>query len=253
MSNQIKTQPFACYFDLQLRFARAVLAVGSARDFADAVTRFTNLHRRFGLGRISTDRQAEFWQDYLQELTKLHSNNDRLACTIDYFMRSPEEQPPPDETMFGCFSCSPPAENGMIRIHFMNRTSNTATGPLHRDNMTHRRNELRAMFVFIESHYPTARFVRGTSWLYNTKAYRRLFPTTYVTDCTPVTSSLRYHGSSSWGQFLNHQQYVKPELRRQFLLNLETLDPGKLWAAFPLMPLRAEAPIAAFFDFYGAD
>jgi hypothetical protein len=61
---------------------------------------------------------------------------------------------------------------------------------------------------------------------------------------------VRFQGSSSWGQLLDHRERVKPALRAQFLVNLAKLDRQRLWEVFPPPTYRAHAPLQAFYDFY---
>ena len=80
---------------------------------------------------------------------------------------------------------------------------------------------------------PAARTVQGGSWLYNLEAYRRLFP---VASRRPVVrpppGRVRLGGTSSWGQFLDYREAVKPDLRAAFLRNIETLDVDAPWRAW---------------------
>jgi hypothetical protein len=110
--------------------------------------------------------------------------------------------------------------------------------------------ELRALFGWVAEHHPDARRVRGTSWLYHLEAYRRLFPPAY-TSAPGVPERLYFHGSSSWGQFLDHRERVKPAARSAFLAQLPALDPERIGQAFPLPALKVTAPLAVFLDFYG--
>ena len=56
---------------------------------------------------------------------------------------------------------------------------------------------------------------------------------------------------SRWGQFLDRDGNVKPELKEMFLRNIARLNPDRLWEAFPLPSFRVRAPIDVFYDGYG--
>ena len=56
-----------------------------------------------------------------------------------------------------------------------------------------------------------------------------------------------------WGQFLDHRERIKPELREVFLQNLSKLDMDNLWRVFPLPALITNAPVEVFYDFYDVD
>ena len=81
----------------------------------------------------------------------------------------------------------------------------------------------------------------------------RLFPPVYGESRMVLTGMVRFPDSSSWGQFLDHYERVKPALRAQFLANLRKLDRHRLWEVFPLPTYRAQAPLQAFSDFYQID
>jgi hypothetical protein len=237
------------YFDLQLRFAQTIAEVGSL-PLADTVAQYTNFHRRFGFGLLQSAPVSAAWTRYIDHLSLLKTHDQRVAWTQAFFLQSPEESAPANEHRFGCFSCSPPNAEGILRIHFVNRDNDGNTGPLHHAKIDRRKRELKEMFAFIKSAYPSAKGVRGTSWLYHTQAYRRLFPLQYSQSRVIRKTALRFDGSSSWGQFLDHREHIKPDLRDLFLKNLNQLDMDNLWRVFPLPALMTNAPVAVFYDFY---
>ena len=238
------------YFDLQLRFAEAMAASGG-EALAASVTRNTNLHRRFGFGRIHNGVCAPEWAGYLALLEEAETHEARLDATCTFFAQCPDEKKPEKELRFGCFSFELQDERGAVRIHFGNREEG-GIGPLSRARMAERQRELHDMFAHIRAVHPEASRVRGGSWLYRVEAYRRLFPPDYVKSCAPAHGLMRFDGTSSWGQFLDRQGGVKPDLRDIFLRNLPSLDPKSAEDVFPLPAMRAEAPVGLFFDFYGA-
>ena len=109
------------------------------------------------------------------------------------------------------------------------------------------------MFTHVKHTCAEAKEVRGGSWLYHLEAYRRLFPPIYGDSRAVLEGTTRFQGTSSWGQFLDHREGVKPAVRAQFLENLTRLDMHRLWEVFPLPACRAHAPIEAFYDFYNID
>lgn len=232
------------YFDLQLRFAEAVASL-TACDFGDAVAQYTTLHRRFALGIVPANPTSPEWQRYLHGLRACTDHGERLTWTASFYDQCGPEPPPPGQHVFGCFGCNPPTEAGVVRIHFGNRDRD-ATSPLAEHKVARRREELAAMFEFVHAAYPNAVSVRGTSWLYNVAAYRRLFPPEYVASRRAPETPLYFHGSSSWGQFLDHRGGFKAGPGAQFLRNLAVLRPERLREVFPLPALLVTAPIAAF-------
>ena len=148
----------------------------------------------------------------------LETHAQRVAWTQACFVQSPPERLPPGQRQFGCFSCDPPDTDGMVRIHFTNRDAD-GIGPLSRTKIETRRQELQAMFTYVQQTYAHATAVRGGSWLYHLEAYRRLFPPVYGDSREVLEGISHFQGTSSWGQFLDHREGVKPALREQFLEN----------------------------------
>ncbi len=230
------------FFALQLHFAEE-MARHTGLTLPAAVLAYTNLHRRFGLG--DPDRAvAPLWAEYA---AGLEPAADRLAWTLAFFRRAPGEAPP-GPPVFGCFTCEPPDAAGTVRIHLGNRDGD-GISPLHRTKITRRRQDLAALVAHIDAQHPTAERITGMSWLYHLDAYRRLFPPEYGASAQPLARA-RLSGMSSWGQFLTHDEMIKPALRDAFLRNLATLDPAAPWRSFPLPALRVSAPLAAFRAFY---
>jgi hypothetical protein len=248
MTRAARAERLQDYFDLQLRFAEAVAAT-AALPLATAVWQCTNFYRRFGLGRWPDAPIAPEWDTYMAHLLTLETHAHRVAWTRAFYAQSPPERLPPGQRPFGCFSCDPPDAEGQVRIHFTNR-DHDGVSPLSRTKVEKRRQELHAMFTYVRHTYAEAQAVRGGSWLYHLEAYRRLFPPVYGDSRTVMEGISRFQGTSSWGQFLDHREGIKPALREQFLENLKRLDVQRLWEAFPLRTYRAQAPMQAFYDFY---
>ncbi|ETW98605.1 hypothetical protein [Candidatus Entotheonella palauensis] len=249
---QIRSERLHDYFDLQLRFAQTVAEIASL-PLADTVAHYTNFHRRFGLGRLQGAPRSAEWSRYIDQLNRLQTHEQRVAWTQSFFLQAPEESPPANQHHVGCFSCDPPNAEGFVRIHFVNRDNDGGTSSLKHTKIESRKRELRDMFTFIRSTYPSAKSVRGGSWLYHIQAYRRLFPPPYAESRVILKTGIRFDGTSSWGQFLDHREHIKPDLRDLFLRNLKRLDPDHLWRAFPLPALHTSAPIQVFYEFYDVE
>lgn len=239
------------YFDLQLRFA-ALLGERAGRPLAETVASHTNLHRRLGLGVIGAEPRAPAWRRYLDGLLEQADHAGRLAWTVACVERAADEQPPPGQHRFGCFAFDDPDSDGVVSLHFANLDRDGGS-PLAAARRGRRQAELRALFTRVRREHPAAASVRGTSWLYNLEAYRRLFPPAYAASRRPPERPLHFHGSTLWGQFLDHRERVRPGPRDEFLANLADLDPARPAAVFPLPALLVTAPLALFYDFYGVD
>jgi hypothetical protein len=243
-----KSERLRDYFDLQLRFAEAV-AAAAALPFSDTVWRYTNFYRRFGLARSRGAPIAPEWNQYIAHLVTLETHPQRVAWTQDFFVQSPPDSPPSGGRQFGCYRYDPPDAEGVVRIHFANR-DNDGIGPLSRTKIDRRRQELTMMFTHVRQTYADPREVRERTWLLHLEAHNRLFPPAYCATREVLKADMRFQGSSTWGQFLDHRGNVKPAMRERFLENLGRLDPNRLWEVFPLPPCRAHAPIQVFYNFY---
>lgn len=234
------------YFDIQLRFAEHI-ARQTSRTLPDAYLTFTNLHGRFGFGRVDNGVPSAAWVRYADGLEQCATHRERLDWTLAVY----EEAPAQDggERPFGCFSYELLSAEPIVRIHFSNRDSADGLGPLARGKIERRTDELRAMFAYLGAQHPHVQTVRGGSWLYNIEAYRRLFPPQYAAS-TFEPERVRLDGTSSWGQLLDFKGCVKLAMRQALLANLQHLDVAAPWKAFPLRALGALAPIEAFYRFY---
>ena len=107
------------------------------------------------------------------------------------------------------------------------------------------------MFQAIRTYHPDARTIRGSSWLYNIDAYRRLFPPEYVA-ASFYPKQLRLNGTSSWGQVIDFRGQVKSDIRQALLDRIRHVDVDAPWKAFPLPALGVEASVEQFYRFYGS-
>src|SRR5579864_5679611 len=152
------------YFDVQLLFAEAI-AERTSRTLSDACLEFTNLHRRFGLGRVDGGAHSAAWSRYAAGLARCASRADRLEWTVAFFADGQPEEGAAHP--FGCFSFELLSGDDVVCIHFSNRDSADGCGPLARAKAGRRLSELREMFGHIRARHPRARTVMGGSWLYN--------------------------------------------------------------------------------------
>jgi hypothetical protein len=237
------------YFALQLHFAD-VVAAKAALPLTAVVEHYTNVYRRFGFGIWPDAPRVPEWDHYTAHLQTLATHDQRLSWTQTFYAQLPPERLPAGRQQFGCFGCDPPDADGRVRIHFTNHDTD-GTSPLSRAKMGARRQELQALFTYIQqTHAETAHAVLGGSWLYHLDAYRRLFPPVYGASRVVQEGNAHLQGQTCWGQFLDHRGAVRPALRAQLLANLATVDLPRLWEAFPVPTYTVQAPIQAFYDLY---
>lgn len=237
------------FFALQLRYAD-VLSAKAGIPLAEAITFNTNFHRLFAYGNLAKQPPDP---DFLVLVdAALADPATRLDAFVSAYACRPPDPWPADRFPFGRhFACEAPNAEGAVRIHFRNRFNRDAVGPLHASNTAQRRAELTEMFGFVAERWPEAKTVAGSSWLYNTQAYRRLFPADYAASRTPLLGPRPTHGLSTWGQFLDFRGALKPAIAEAFFQNLDTLDADQPWLSFPYNVLTTTAPFGAFRREYG--
>jgi hypothetical protein len=237
------------YFALQLHFAD-VVAAKAALPLTEVVERYTNVYRRFGFGIWPDAPRVPEWDHYKAHLQTLATHDQRLAWTHTFYAQLPPERLPAGRQQFGCFGCDPPDADGRVRMHFTNHDTD-GTSPLSLAKMGARRQELQALFTYVQQTYAAAAHaVLGGSWLYHLEAYRRLFPPVYGASRVVQEGNAHLQGQTCWGQFLDHRGAVRPVLREQLLANLAKVDMQRLWEAFPLPTYNVHAPIQEFYDLY---
>jgi hypothetical protein len=139
------------YFALQLHFAE-VVAAWAALPFADAVAQYTNFYRRFGFGFWHAPI-ALAWQQYTAHVLTRETHDQRVAWTQAFYAQLPPARLPPGRQQFSCFGCDPPDADGRVRMHFTNHDTD-GTSPLSRAKMEARRQELHAMFTYVQHQQP---------------------------------------------------------------------------------------------------
>jgi hypothetical protein len=166
-----------------------------------------------------------------------------------YYLTEPEAKTaPPVEATFGCFSYELRAGN-VVRLHFRNIDSDDES-PLSRARVDTRRGELTALSAHLRSSASPDTPIVGASWLYNLRAYRRLFPPAYVSSARPIQSAFR--SMPLWGQFLDRRGEIRESMAASFLQALaKTSKLDGLDGCFPFQALAVTTPAREFFDFYG--
>jgi hypothetical protein len=234
------------FFDLQLRFAEKVARL-SGLPLARALLEYTNLYIRFGLGH-DFDPAHPTWREYVGGL---QDSNDGREWTYRFYLRRPDAMAAPAiVATFGCFSY---ARSGgdRIRFHFENAEPDGHSS-LGSERVGRRLAELAALFEHVKRTQREPLRVAGASWLYNLDAYRRLFPVSYL--ATARVIGRRFQRMPLWGQFLDRYGQVKESMTRPFLERLDrhsSLD--DLDRCFPFQVLAVEAPVVAFYRFYGVE
>lgn len=211
------------------------------------VLRYTAFYRIFGLD-WSFDPTNPVWEKYLDGLPPAM---DKVQYTYEYYLQrypaiptSAEEQ-----THWGCFSHDYHPETKKIRLHFGDY-DRSGLGPLSYLRIAERKEELRAMFQYIQHTHPDALWVVGGSWLYNWESYTRLFPPSFGAMAKPKEMP-SLQGRASWNQLLRRGWRIHPPSMAFFLQKVSQLEHVKEYpGCFPYAELWTEAPISLFYDFY---
>lgn len=174
--------------------------------------------------------------------------------------RSTREQVPAKP--FGAFAYGYDYEGGerCIRLGFSEinldkglRNDPSILGAERREDVTE---NLKQMFTDIRAKHPDAKTVRGSSWLYNLKSYRSLFPPEYTAkldDPKGKEESIEHGDFQSmlrWGQFIDRTGSVNQDRKAQFLKNIEDLNVDDLASTFPLQTLNVDGDIDKFYEMY---
>lgn len=227
------------FFDLQLRFAEQVVRV-SGLSMEEALLDFTNIYIQCLY--LPFDAHHPSWQMYLEGLQQVE---DKVGWTYTFYRsRVPFVGPP----AFGCFRYGYLADEQTIRLHFAPADS-SGYGPLSRERMTARLQELQMLFADVKRQHPEAQKVRGASWLYNLAAYRRLFPSQYTDEMERREDEFRF--LALWGQFVRRDGRLREPEVSDFLSccsRQQTLE--GLARCFPYDVLVPSCSISAFYEFY---
>jgi len=238
------------FFDIQLQFAQAVCKIRD-QSVGEKLNSYTALQSCFGY------QFNPAWEVFAKRASE---EGDPLDKMYEFYLTQPLAEHPrylhsSVSDNFGCFNFeyNPSRNFEAVAIHFTNREG-AGGGPLSKDNLSNRADDLRTMLQYIKERHPNVRFITGDSWLYNLEAYRRLFPDSYTAGVFPSPDEeYELMTLGVWGQFLDNKDATKPELREQFLARLKEIEPNDILKPFPLRPLRTHGPIADFYKMYGIE
>jgi len=199
------------------------------------------------LGR-AFDQEHPEWRRYVDGLCNAA---DIREWTYQFFLTRPNDiEPPSVVATFGCFSYAKP-DHEYIRLHFRDAET-SGRSPLDIQCRDARMAELRSMFMHIARTEQGLRRVVGTSWLYNLRAYLRLFPATYA--ATARVAESRFRNLPLWGQFLDRHGTVRQDMAKVFLERLsQATKMDEIANCFPLQALAVDAPVSVFYDFYAIE
>lgn len=245
------------YFELQFEFAKG-LATRNERDLLEVIESVAPVldgHIKDYASNGRTELFADVTESTVVDIA--YENYMKWSGFRDP-QKAAETIPYHSNNRFGCFSHTYDPAKKMAFIHFVNAEHGNP-GPLARENMANREQEMRDVLLNIRKSHPEAAFMMNRSWLLNLEAYRRLYPQQYI-DNREVAEEPRLWrlGTTVWGQFLDSEMKVKPDLAEILLERARTIAiskdaPTGLLEAPLMKPMRVEGPIKHFYDKYGIE
>lgn len=245
IENKEKKQYDKDFFDLQIQFAKKLSEV-SGIPFPEVLLSHTGLYHFFKLGKV-VDVNNPVWQEFISQ-----GDQNIVERAYDLYLQvqrereSSSKNKKPRRMHFGCFQHEYNKQEKTVYMHF----GNTEKWGSPFDDIEKRKKELKTMFEYIKEHHPEAEYVRGDSWLYHIKDYKKIFPSEYSSNLEP--SETPYLALSTWGQFLDRNHETRPEAFNSFKQRLhaaQTLD--EVLNSIPRMPLQAGTNIENFYTDLG--
>lgn len=238
------------YFAFQVAFAQEV-AQSAGISLFDAVLNYAPMIR--GNAFVFDEERLDY-----QKLPGV-TESTMLDVAYKQYLYGLSQEPIPyrAEKRFGCSSYDYNAHGGIVRLHFTNH-EHDAAGPLRKERLGFRRQEVADLVRAVHERYPDARTVQGHSWLYNLEAYRRIYPASYTQNLVLDESRRSWsRGPLVWGQFLDSNRGLHTERAALLMERLKTLPRDATMSELlrpPLMlPIKVEAPIGDFYREYGVD
>lgn len=236
------------FFDIQVKFAQRASEL-SGLTIQDSLFKYTFLYRNFFVPSKRFNKKDKIWMEFVQTLYNTADKN-ITDVVYDYSAKRMKEKNMYDQSFYtgkSCFTYS--IKGDSVYLHF-NNLEGSEPGPLSNNRIKARKMELVNIFKEIKSKHPEVHVVRGYSWLYNLQAYCRLFPSEYTTNRKVVKTDFRH--MDIWGQFLDSSYSLKTEFANNFIARInKATDIKELKSIFDFYPIKVEAPISVFFEFYG--
>jgi len=235
------------YFDLQLEFART-LSKRSGTPLFDMVS---------GVAPVVNHGINGYGAHGIPEIIEGVTEENAAAIAYENHLKEIDPHPVPyhDGKRFGCFSHTYDKDRKTAYVHFVNAEYGTP-GPLAKERIEYRREELAAVLRDIRTRHPDAELMENRSWLFNIDAFRRLFPKEYLARVMPSVDKTQWRrGTVIWGQFLDSEMKVKEDMANVLLERAHTvsIEPGmtaELLASPLYMPVHVEGPLQDFYDLY---
>lgn len=239
------------YFYAQILFANKIASITGV-DFLQAIEQKTAIGRRFD-DKNSLPRLVSEYPFLDEFCERLYTSYTSQSSALYVPKRSPR-----DATHYGVYGYQYLPNNASegnkntIKMHFHPSPRGEASN-LSSTRHAERVEDLRQMTAYIHDNIPGAQIVVGGSWLYNVPGYRDPFPPEFINRLTRMDPlRMSFTGDSLWGQFINRNGFINPNVYAQFVAKVQRSHSFKdLINAFPYHPLHSATPISAFYDHFG--
>lgn len=229
------------YIELQYKFAKTLVDRFNL-NILETIFDYTNIYLLLTLD-FSFNKENDIWKDIVEnyqdnpeyiysKYLAAHNNSKR----IDIKKGEP----------FGCFTYHYEEDGKIIKLHFSNNDT-SGFGPLSKERINIRKEELFEMFKEVKMKYPEAQYVKGKSWLYNFEGYKRLFPQSFIKSLKEYVGE-EWKFMTLWGQFLDSKGDVKANLANDFLDCAKSKESVKeIQKCFPFKIYLAQTKISDFY------
>lgn len=235
------------FFDIQIKFAKKVSEV-SCTPIQNALLNYTFLYRNFFVPSSRFIKTKKVWQDFLSEIKEVDSK-DLTNAAYEFSKKRMVQRNMLDRPLYSgkpCFIYE--LKDTDVYLHF-NNNEGASPGPLSKEKVAERTEELTDIFRGLKETHPEVRQVICYSWLVNLPAFMRLFPKEFGEHKKIVRNDFR--SLDIWGQFLDSSYEMKTEMVEKFMLKLNAATSLRdLKNIFDLYPVKAKAPIEYFYSFY---
>lgn len=230
------------YIELQYKFAK-LLEQNFDLNIIEAVYEYTNIYLSLTLD-FSFNKENKIWRDFVDSFK---DSSDYIYSKYLEVQSNSERRDVKKSEPFGCFSYHYEEDSKTIRLHFANNDT-SGFGPLSKERIQVRKEELTKMFDEIKEKHKNAKYVKGKSWLYSLESYKRLFPEDFVKSLKEFDGK-EWQFMTLWGQFLDSEGNIKEELANKFLDCAKTKkEIDEILNCFPFKIYVGQVEINKFFS-----
>lgn len=235
------------YFEIQVKFVEMVAKI-SGKDFLDMFTYYSEALYQFGIDKQAFHPNIDVWLEFLE---KYYDPQNKTQSYYNFAVKRDDEiKKVEKEPNFGYFSFEYNHYGKFVRLHtVVEPITVDQPSKLAHSEIQNRLNDLKSLFCYAKQKYPNVELVKGSSWLHNIEAYKRLFPSSYYEN--PQIRQTLYEGLGLWGQFLDKTLNIKQEIKDKFYAKLQNAKTfSEAMGSFDYQAISVKGNIKEFYDFY---